>query len=359
MVTFTYNDHALVHDLIESVNDWALQPRRIIVVDDGSNVPIRTEKAKIIRLPHNHGFAKAKHVGISAVTGKFILSLDSDIRLDKDWLLKNIQFASRKDVGIVTSGIVYKHEETIVDKYIKYHLNIYPPSGYTSKLNNGGAWIFRKDVWDATGGFNEFSGILSEDIWFSQKVYNFGYKLFSNDAVQAHEIRRFNRYTAIIGLWKGQWKSFRERLNKDLSVRETLSYLLATFKMRVCNKSYRCEFSYIDILLFLYATIETLKKICKDYDTTDACSILISLFKNNLSQYTHIACNLEADITKLFLIESLRNIDHFPFQLNTYSEELVSFFSKECLLKTEKKYLQQIIAEERTITPDYSSYAKA
>ncbi len=263
LVTYTYNDHCLVDDLLESIDSWTLQPSQIIVVDDGSIRSYWTDKATVIRLSSNHGFADAKQAGISAVTGKFVLSLDCDIRLNSEWLYKNIQFSARQDIGIVTSGITYFFNETIVDRYIKFYIR-YPATEYPKKLNNGGAWLFRKDVWNSSGGFSNFKGVLAEDIWFSQEIYQRGYKLFSNKHVQAFELRRYNRYTAVNRIWKGQWKSFREQLNEDSPFRDTLSFLLATFKLRINNEHYINEFAYLDILLFVYATIDTLKIISKN-----------------------------------------------------------------------------------------------
>ncbi|WP_158269808.1 glycosyltransferase [Desulfonatronum sp. SC1] len=356
MVTYTYNDHALVDDLLESISSWTLRPSRIIVVDDGSTPSYLTDKATVIRLSSNHGFAEAKQAGISAVTGKFVLSLDCDIRLNTEWLYNNIQFAARQDIGIVTSGIAYFFHETIVDRYIKFYIR-YPATEYTEKLNNGGAWLFQKDVWNISGGFSKFKGILSEDIWFSQEVYKKGYKLFSNKHAQAYEVRRYNRYTAVNRVWKGQWKSFREQLSEDSSFRDTLGFLLATFKLRINNELYVNEFAYIDILLFVYATIDTLRIISNNSEKNYNCVAFLSIFTNLISDYPKFQYNIKHDALELSKIEhyqEYKNCSNYP--LEVYSSELISFFSRNTLIETEQTSLPKILNEHESIKSNFSSY---
>lgn len=356
LVTYTYNDHELVDDLLKSINSWTLQPSRVIVVDDGSTPSYWTDKATVIRLSSNRGFAEAKQAGISAVTGKFILSLDCDIRLNSEWLYRNIQLAARQDIGIVTSGISYLFHEAVVDRYIKFFIR-YPATEYAEKLNNGGAWLFRKDVWNTTGGFSKFKGVLAEDIWFSQNVYKNGYKLFSSKHTQAYEVRRYNRYTAVNRMWKGQWKSFREQLNEDSSFRDTLSFLLATFKLRINNENYVNEFAYIDILLFVHATIDTLKIISKKSEKYFNCAAFLSIFTHHISDYPNFQYNMKHDALALSKIEYYQEkYDYSLYPFEVYCTELISFFSKNALNEIEESILNKILNEHESIKSSFSSY---
>lgn len=80
--------------LARAVNSVLIQPvlpREIIIVDDGSPLPLKLPEfkdlgchVKIIRLPVNSGAAEARNVGLQASKTDWVSFLDSD-----DWLLPN------------------------------------------------------------------------------------------------------------------------------------------------------------------------------------------------------------------------------------------------------------------------------
>lgn len=80
---------------------------RVIVVDDGSAVPIVVsgEKVTVIRLEENRGPAVARNVGATAATTQFVAFLDSDVVPDPDWLVMLLPHFSDPMVGLVAPRI--------------------------------------------------------------------------------------------------------------------------------------------------------------------------------------------------------------------------------------------------------------
>jgi glycosyltransferase involved in cell wall biosynthesis len=78
-----YNGEPYLPEALESIRLQTAPAREILVVDDGSHVPLQPPPAwngpplHIIRTP-NQGLAAARNVGLTHATGEFIAFLDSD-----------------------------------------------------------------------------------------------------------------------------------------------------------------------------------------------------------------------------------------------------------------------------------------
>ncbi|SDU83564.1 Glycosyl transferase family 2 [Gordonia westfalica] len=84
----------------------ALDGLTVVVVDDGSDVPIVADRpgAKVIRFDDNRGPAAARNAGAAAATTDFVAFLDSDVVPDPDWLTVLLTHFSDPTVGIVAPG---------------------------------------------------------------------------------------------------------------------------------------------------------------------------------------------------------------------------------------------------------------
>ncbi|GAA14190.1 mycofactocin biosynthesis glycosyltransferase MftF [Gordonia alkanivorans] len=86
----------------------ALDGLTVVVVDDGSDVPIRAGRpgVSVIRFDENRGPAAARNAGAAAATTDFVAFLDSDVVPDPDWLTVLLTHFSDPTVGIVAPRIV-------------------------------------------------------------------------------------------------------------------------------------------------------------------------------------------------------------------------------------------------------------
>lgn len=197
LCTYTYNDGRLARELLQHAAAWPLRPRKVIVMDDGSLPPFtlteNTEPGKegsktfadafelgveIIHLPENAGPGVCKARGLSAAKSEYILSLDCDIRLVNDWLPAALTMLEQPGVGLVGGAVVSDAGKDTVSRYLRevdHHLR---PEGETDFVS-GAAWLMPRAVWEATGGFGDYTARTHEDHYFCNRVRGCGYKVMA------------------------------------------------------------------------------------------------------------------------------------------------------------------------------------
>ncbi len=206
ILILNYNGKYFLKDCIESVLAQSYQDFEIIFVDnasvDGSLEYVRdnfkSEKLIIQAAESNLGFAGGNNFGFKYAKGSFIVLLNNDTIVDKDWLKNLVEtIQSDEKIGIVQS-VVYT--EGIPDKYYKKNgtINIFGHNimevfeigddGIGEIIQaTGCSLIVRKDLLDKTGGLFPVEYFLyAEDTFLSLKAKFSGYKLFHNSNSVVH-----------------------------------------------------------------------------------------------------------------------------------------------------------------------------
>ncbi|WP_435415253.1 glycosyltransferase family 2 protein [Polaribacter aestuariivivens] len=152
-----YNAHQYLEACINSVNNQTYANVEVIVVDDGSNQKTKNKiqelstKIDIILTQENKGQSTARNVGVKNSKGKFIIFIDSDDFVEKDFCEKLIINYSDNYASITSYA-------NIIEK--KKKKNIFKPKGGGIKevLKNNialGTSLFLKTEFDAIGGYDE------------------------------------------------------------------------------------------------------------------------------------------------------------------------------------------------------------
>ncbi len=211
LCTYTYNDGRLARELLRHAAAWTLRPRKVIVIDDGSDIPFTLEDdasgvdsknnaladafelgVEIIRLPENAGAGVCKARGLSAAQSEYILSLDCDIRLCNDWLPAALAVLEQPGAGLVGGAVLSDAGEDTVSRYLRevdHHLR---PEGETDFVS-GAAWLLRRELWEATGGFGDYKARTHEDHYFCNRVRACGYKVMACTVSALKQVRILNR----------------------------------------------------------------------------------------------------------------------------------------------------------------------
>src|SRR3989338_10847233 len=85
----------------------------IILVNDGSSEPefldyLSKTKHRVLNLPKNVGFAKANNEGFKAARGDYIMTLNSDTLVHKDWLSIMVNtLESDENIAVVGPTVLY------------------------------------------------------------------------------------------------------------------------------------------------------------------------------------------------------------------------------------------------------------
>ena len=167
-----YNHGTFLDEAIASVLSQSHQDYEIVVVDDGSDDAqtldildrMNRPNIRVIRT-ENRGLAHARNQGIKEATGAYILPLDADDKIGKEYLELAVGILDKKsEIGIVYCKAVYFGDqdglvdlpEFSIDRILKK--NIIFCSG-----------VFRKKDWVTVGGYKEnmVYGLEDWDFWLS------------------------------------------------------------------------------------------------------------------------------------------------------------------------------------------------
>jgi GT2 family glycosyltransferase len=176
VVVVNWERCALLRACLNSLARQTVSGFEVIVVDngsqDGSAAMVASEfpAALLLRNAENRGFCAANNQGIAAAQGRYIALLNNDAEADWRWLEELLSaFRLGDDVGMAASKILVWENHSIIDK--AGHL-IYPDgqnrgrgAGETDRGQydrveetawpDGCAAIYRKDMLDRIGGFDE------------------------------------------------------------------------------------------------------------------------------------------------------------------------------------------------------------
>lgn len=168
---------------IESVLNQDYQDWELIIVDDASPdrcgeiadaYASRDPRIKVVHNPRNVYLAEARNIGISHSTGKYILPLDADDRLDPravGILARSLDQDGDKD--IVTGSMAVVEEDKPV------WVSTWPPKNPAYHHQIAGhnqipyASMYRRWVWERTGGYRRRM-ISAEDAEFWTRAMSFG-----------------------------------------------------------------------------------------------------------------------------------------------------------------------------------------
>ena len=115
IICANYNNGKFLNQFLESVRKSSVDPKELIVIDDGSedNSLEILQNAnmlylKVIALKTNMGFANALNKGIDVATGKYILRIDPDDLMTRHRLEEQYEFLERNnEFDIIGSNARY------------------------------------------------------------------------------------------------------------------------------------------------------------------------------------------------------------------------------------------------------------
>jgi len=120
VIVITYNSEKFIKFCLDSVFSQNYQDFEVIVVDNGSSdgtpgLVKKYSKAVLIENRENFGACRARNQGIEASSGEWILTLDCDVVLEKDFLSKAVNAINSlsPDTGIVQPKILNSANQTI------------------------------------------------------------------------------------------------------------------------------------------------------------------------------------------------------------------------------------------------------
>lgn len=166
-----YNDGKYIEEAVESVFAQTYKNIELIVIDDGSDeqetIDILNKLGdRIVLLKTNHlRPAGARNFGITRATGKYILPVDSDDKIDSTYVEKAVEILEKNQ----NIGVVYCEADLFGEKSGKWDL---PSYSFDKMLLDNVVFVtalFYREDWEKVGGFNThmLAGMEDYDFWLA------------------------------------------------------------------------------------------------------------------------------------------------------------------------------------------------
>ena len=166
--------------------------KKVIVVDNASEdgtielVRERFPEVKLVPLPDNVGFGRAINTGVRAGTGEAIVLVNDDAIVAPGFVDAIVAPFSDPAVGMV-AGLMTIPDTDLVDGFgieldralAAYNRARRAPVGTPAgrlAMPSGGAAAYRRDAWEAAGGYDEALFVYGEDVDLGLRLRALGWE---------------------------------------------------------------------------------------------------------------------------------------------------------------------------------------
>ncbi len=206
-VVLNWNGRRLLEKSLPALARQSYKPLEVLLVDNASDddslayVKKNFPQTKIIRNPSNLGFAAGMNVGLRAAAGKYVISVTNDVALEPKVIAEMVKAAEADSrVGMAVPLLVRASEPGVIDAA---GVSV-DKSGYGANVGGGeenrgqfgkkpveifggygGATLYRRQMLDEIGYFEEAFGAYLEDIDLAWRARAAGYKCMLVPQVRA------------------------------------------------------------------------------------------------------------------------------------------------------------------------------
>lgn len=188
-----YNGMAYLEGVLSSLELQTMKDFEAIVVDNGSTdgsgafISANYPWVRLVQLEENFGFCKAVNVGIRAAKAPYVLLLNNDTEVQRDFLAEMTQALHRhKKAFSCQAKMVQFHDREKLDDAGNYYCALgwafargkgKSPEAYGREepifASCGGAAIYRKNLLEKIGYFDEehFAYLEDTDIGYRARIY--------------------------------------------------------------------------------------------------------------------------------------------------------------------------------------------
>ena len=254
-----WNGMRFVSMCLDSLDQLYFENFEVIVVDNGSTDGSRElieEKypwARLLKLPHNKGFAIACNEGIKNSNAKYIVLLNNDIEVAPDWLTElyegmerhpecgmgttKMMFLDNRDVFYNTGDLFHAWSSGGGRGQGEKDIGQYDLENYVFGAC-AGAGIYRKELFNQIGLFDEDFFIFAEDVDLNMRS-----QLQRFQAVYLPKSKVYHIGTATVGLYSDRYVYLCKRNDilvfiKNYSLKMYFKYLSSIWKHQFADIKY-------------------------------------------------------------------------------------------------------------------------
>lgn len=196
-----YNDGQYIREAIDSVKNQTYSNIEIIIIDDGSDdkdtCQILSELADDVYLLRSEHLrpAGARNLGICKASGKYILPLDSDDKIETTYIEKCVNILNDNE----KIGAVYCYADLFGEKNGAWEL---PKYSFKNMLVDNIVFVtamFRREDWEKVGGFDTAMDSGMEDYSFWISILALGKEIYQIPETLFHyRIKKSSRTTEFL-----------------------------------------------------------------------------------------------------------------------------------------------------------------
>ncbi len=216
-----WNGMRFIGMCLDSLKRSDFKEFEVIVVDNGSvdgSCELIEEQypwVRLIKNPRNMGFATACNQGIKAAKGEYICLLNNDIEVETDWLKELVEGMERHpECGMGTTKMMFLDDrEVFYNTGDLFHawssgggrgqgekdVGQYNQEDYVFGAC-AGAGIYRRELFDTVGIFDEDFFIFAEDVDLNMRSQLRGFK-----TVYLPKAKVYHIGTATVGLYSDRY----------------------------------------------------------------------------------------------------------------------------------------------------------
>jgi GT2 family glycosyltransferase len=211
IIILNWNGRELLQECLNSVIKTEYKPIEIVVVDNGSTddsvefVRKDYKTVTILENGENLGYSEGNNRGIAIANGKYVVTLNNDIIVEKDWLNKPIIYLDNDmKIGAIGCRQMNYYNRSVVDSYFHYPVqeltlarlgygelykedSPFSVPGYVISPNGGSA-IYRKDIFIKIIGFDSNFFAYNDETDLCMRIFLNGWKcVYAPQAVVYHK----------------------------------------------------------------------------------------------------------------------------------------------------------------------------
>jgi len=190
VVILNWNESDWTIKCIENLLNSTFQDFEIVLVDNGSDEEDiqkieekfgKKDRIKIIKNDKNYGFAEGNNIGVRNSSGRYVVLLNNDVEISKDWLKSLVSvFKSDRKIAGATCNYMdrsnYSGTMSLCGFYTRYYDDSLCGQGVIPKLYVSGAW-FAFDKTIIKEPFDPDYFIYCEDTYLGWLIWLKGYKV--------------------------------------------------------------------------------------------------------------------------------------------------------------------------------------
>ncbi|MFT5737340.1 MAG: GT2 family glycosyltransferase [Maribacter sp.] len=201
IVSVNYNQPEVTCEMLASLRKVTYPNFEILIVDNASpstspdSIKEQYPEVQLLISDKNLGFAGGNNIALKQTQGDYILLLNNDTEVKPDFLDSLVALMeSDKEIGIVSSKILYFHEDNTIQYAGASPLNRITSRGFHygyKEIDNGqfnevtetayphgACMMIRKSVLEELGLLYEGYFLYYEELDFAERVKRAGYKIY-------------------------------------------------------------------------------------------------------------------------------------------------------------------------------------